>query len=293
MSEAANSPGISEYACDLCGSDDAAEIEEARHYTGGEPLHVCRGCGFVYVRRRRSAQAIADSWSDDLYGQRYTAALPAVQARQTFVAAFIDATLGFAGKSVCDIGAGEGLFLDMIQAPKYGAAVFGIEPSAGNGDLMAQMDIAHFVGTIENYLASGATTRFDIATIIWTLENCQSCRTMLDAAWDLLNPGGHVVVATGSRILVPFKKPLQYYLGPGEQDTHAFRFSRNTLEAALANSGFAVAAENRFIDNDILCVIAQKTDRSTELTRPHDDWQAVADFFTRWHGETQGFFADA
>lgn len=293
MSTPIDPASFSEHPCDLCGSDDAAEISEARHYTHGEPLHVCRGCGFVYVRRRRSAQAIADSWSDDLYGQSYTAALPAVQARQTFVAAFTDTTISLAGKSVCDIGAGEGLFLDMIRAPKYGATVFGIEPSAANGALMTEMDIPNFVGTIESYLASGATTKFDVATIIWTLENCQSCRTMLDTAWDLLKPGGHVVIATGSRILVPFKKPLQYYLGPGVQDTHAFRFSRNTVEAALANSGFKVTAANRYIDNDILCVVAEKTDKSATLPCPTDDWQAVAGFFTRWHAETDSFYKDA
>lgn len=282
-----------DHDCDLCGSGDVAEIPEARHYTGGEPLHVCRACGFVHIRNRRSAQAIADSWSDDLYGSHYTAALPAVQARQTFVAAFVDATVGFAGKSVCDIGAGEGLFLDMIRAPKYGATVFGVEPSMANGRLMDAMGISNFVGTVEAFHANGADDRFDLVTIMWTLENCQACRTMLDAAWDLLKPGGHVAIATGSRILVPFKKPLQYYLGPGEQDTHAFRFSRNSLEAALAGSAFRVIGENRFIDNDILCLVAQKSDRDATLARPRDDWRAVTDFFARWHAETQAHFADA
>lgn len=282
-----------DHDCDLCGSSDAAEIGEARHYTDGEPLHICRNCGFVYIRRRRSAQAIADSWSDDLYGTSYTAALPAVQARQTFVAAFLDATLGLAGKSVCDIGAGEGLFLDMIRAPKYGAEVFGVEPSGPNCRLMDDLGIGNFVGTVESYHESEPAERFDLVTIIWTLENCQSCRTMLDAAWDLLKPGGHVAIATGSRILVPFKKPLQYYLGPGEQDTHAFRFSRNSLEAALANSAFDVVAENRYIDNDILCLVGRKAERGSTLDRPSDDWRAVADFFSRWHAETQAHFADA
>lgn len=284
---------IRDHDCDLCNSGDAVEISEARFYTGDVPLHVCRNCGFVYVRARRSAQAIADSWSDDLYGARYTAALPAVQARQTFVAAFIESTIGLAGSSVCDIGAGEGLFLEMIRAPKFGAEVFGVEPSAANGRLMDTMGIANFVGTVEAYHASGPTERFDLVTIIWTLENCQSCRSMLDAAWDLLKPNGHIAIATGSRILVPFKKPLHYYLGPGEQDTHAFRFSRNSLESALAASAFRVVGENRFIDNDILCLVAQKTGRESTLDRPRDDWRAVADFFARWHAETQAYYADA
>jgi len=284
-----------EHACDICGADDAVEIAAARHYTRGEPLHTCRACGFVFVRRRRSVQAIADDWSDNLYRAHYTARIPAVRARQTFVAEFIDTSIGIAGKRVCDIGAGEGPFLAALRdAPYAAASVFSIEPSAANGRLLAGLGLDHFVGTIEGYAAARPDARgsFDLATIIWRLENCQSCRGMLDIAWDLLAPGGHVVVATGSRILLPFKKPLHCYLGPGEQDTHAFRFSRNSLTAALANSGFAVTHANRDIDHDVLCMVARKAERGVALPRPRDDWRQVADFFDRWHVETQAHYAD-
>jgi len=282
--------GVQDFPCDLCGSDDCAEIEVARHYMGDGRLHVCKECGFVYVRQRRSAQAIADEWSDELYKTSYTARIPAIVARQTFVAEFIHSEIGLHGKSVCDVGAGEGLFLDMIREKRFGANVFGIEPSAANGKLMEGFGIEHFVGTIEDYAASENQAKFDIATIMWTLENCQSCLGMLRSTADLLKDGGHVVVSTGSRILVPFKKPLHYYLGPNGADTHAFRFSFNALARALAHSGFEVVAKNRFIDNDILAVIARKTDNPpTDL--PTDDWQNVVGFFERWHAETQDFYA--
>ncbi len=156
------------------------------------------------------------------------------------------------------------------------------------------MGLPHFVGTIETYRASPdvALGTFDVAMVLWTLENCQSSKTMLDAAHDLLKPGGHIVVATGSRILVPFKKPLQYYLGPGDQDTHCFRFSRNSLTSALAKSGFRVVAVNRDIDSDVLCAAAQKVGRDADLPRPKDDPQQVLDFFARWHAETQAHYKD-
>ena len=50
------------FPCDICGSEDAVELPEGRLYNDGTPLHVCRSCGFVYCRERRSAQAIADNW---------------------------------------------------------------------------------------------------------------------------------------------------------------------------------------------------------------------------------------
>lgn len=279
-----------DFPCDICGSDDAAEIEVALAYTGGQPIHVCRQCGFVFVRRRRSAEVIAADWSDHLYGSHYVPRIPAIRARQVFVGEFIDTTIGFAGKSVCDIGAGEGQFLSMIAAPPYNASIFGIEPSAANGDLLTQLGVDHFVGTIEDYVASPNPRfgEFDIVTIIWTLENCQSCRGMLDAAARLLKEDGRVVVATGSRILVPFKKPLDYYLGEGDQDTHAFRFSHNSLTAALANSGFSVESGNRDIDHDVLCLVARKSGKSVEA--PTDDWRQIVDFFKRWDRETRDHY---
>lgn len=278
-----------DFPCDLCGSDDCAEIEVARNYMGKGRLHVCRECGFVYVRCRRSARAIADEWSDELYQSKYTARIPAIMARQTYVAEFIRSEVGLEGKSVCDVGAGEGLFLDMIREPRFGADVFGIEPSRVNGRLMDESGIDHFVGTIEDYAASRLDRTFDIATIMWTLENCQSCLGMLRATAGLLAPRGHVVVATGSRILVPFKKPLHYYLGSNEADTHAFRFSANALARALTLSGFEVVAQNRHIDSDCLAMIGRKTDNPAS-NLPIDDWREVVAFFDRWHEETCRFY---
>ena len=287
---------FNEHDCDVCGSSDAAEIECLRHYSGGRPIHVCRNCGFVHVRARRSFQEIADAWSYELYGKdrSYTAQLPAIKARQMFVAHSIDTVLGLKGKSVCDIGAGEGYFLVMLSADEYGAEVFGIEPSPMLCEDMTRMGVPNTVGTIETYLESPdcAEGAFDIVTIIWTLENCEDCRVMLEGAHKLLKPGGHLVVATGSRILVPFKKPLQYYVGDADLDTHNFRFSANALERLMATTGFAKEHVNRYIDNDVLCMIARKTDPVALDADglPKDDWQAVIDFFDRWDVETRTYY---
>lgn len=285
-----------EHPCDLCGAREALEVPHARHYTQGQPLHICRACGFVYVKHRRTAEAIARSWSEEIFGEGYTAALPAVQARHTFVAEFVRQSVGLEGKTVLDIGAGEGAFLERLRGTTRDVEVYGVEPSKQNCARMAKAGLPCFEGTIEDFLAAGPkdAPRPDVVTILWTLENCQSCRTMLDAAWELLKPGGHIVVATGSRLLVPFKKPLQYYLGPRDVDTHAFRFSANTLRAFLATSGFEVTAGNRFIDNDVLCMVGRKLPRKD----PDAKWQGddplqVWNFFERWHADTQLYYRDA
>jgi SAM-dependent methyltransferase len=274
------------FACELCGGEDFVEIPELRLHTGGQPIHVCKGCGFVQVIRRRSPERIAQVWADELFQGEYTARIPAIKARQVYVAETIDTNIALPGKRVCDIGAGEGLFLQMLR-DDYGAEVFGVEPSAANCARMLGQGISCFDGTGEQFAGSATDHgRFDIVTMIWTLENANSCRRLMDVAWSLLKPAGHVVVATGSRILVPFKKTLDLYLGPNPADTHAFRFSANTLQGLLAESGFERRFINHYVDSDVLCMIGGRTERGCTIPWPRDDWQRVLEFFSRWHQDT-------
>jgi 2-polyprenyl-3-methyl-5-hydroxy-6-metoxy-1,4-benzoquinol methylase len=271
-----------EYPCDLCGSVDAVEVPYARLYTNDQPIHICKKCGFVYVKFRRSAKDIAASWSSELYGKGYTARIPAVKARHTYVADFIDVSIGLKGKTLVDIGAGEGQFLQIVR-DYYGAEPFGIEPSAKNCQDLIGMGFECFEGTIEDYELSKDRKKVDIVTIMWTLENCFSCRDMLSAAHAMLKEDGYIVVSTGSRLLVPFKKPLFEYLGDNPADTHCFRFSANTLKGILAVNYFETIYLNRYWDTDYLCIIAKKKPDGASIEWEGDNYLAVYDFFERWH----------
>ncbi len=295
--------GLSLNPCDLCGGASLAEIECSKHYSGGWPAHVCRDCGFVQVALRRSPEAIQKSWADELYradaktrlsDKTYTARMPAVHARQVFAADFLAEAVALKGKRVVDIGAGEGDFLAMLQGPGFGAKGFAIEPAAANVELLKTAGIDCFHGTLEAYMASGDATkrRFDVATLVWTLENCQSASGVLKAAAAILDDGGHVLVATGSRILVPFKKPLQYYFG-ANMDVHPFHFSVNCLKGLLAVAGFETTHVNRFVDNDYLTVVGRKAAPGKKIPWQGDDADRVLAFFERWHRETQNHYGDA
>lgn len=283
-----------EYPCDLCRCDDAVEIAIARQYTNDQPIHVCSGCGFVYVRRRRSAEEIARAWTEELFQKAYTARIPAVVARHAYLAAFVESVVGWRNKRVCDIGAGEGKFLELIRRPEFGAKAFAVEPSAGNCGDMEAAGIECFNGTIEDFVERSyrAGGRFDVVTILWTLENCRSWRTMLKGAHNALVDGGHVAVATGSRILVPFKKPLYDYFSAHPADTHCFRFSANTLHGALAVSGFEPVHVNRYLDTDYLVMVGRKVTEMRPVPWTCDDPNSVLEYFERWHAETQAHFVN-
>lgn len=283
--------------CDLCGSTETVEVPHCREYTDNQPIQICKKCGLVYANQRRTYKEVADSWSKDLFGDKlsldssqltYTAHNPWVIGRLTFVTEFIDSKLKLKGKNVCDIGAGEGTFLQMAR--EKGANVFGIEPSEKNCALLKSENIDCFLGPIEEYEKKPKKGyKADIATMMWTLECCQNPRKMLQVAHDILKEKGCVVWAGGSRILVPFKKPLHMYFSKSPQDTHPLHPSFNAMKGLMAVNGFEVKYHNHFIDNDIMIVIGQKKNQDEKIEWESDDYKEVADFFERWHKESLNY----
>ena len=283
---------------DFNGLGDMIEISSSKLYTGGQSLYVCKNSGLVRAKNLRSAEQVAKAWSDEVYdtnfgGKTYTARVPAVRARQTYVADFADMYLGLKGKDLCDIGAGEGQFFEIISGQNYQANCYGIEPSEKNCKQLSDKRFNCFTGTIEEFAKSSDFTKkkFDIVTIMWTLVNSASCLDMIHTAYQMLKPGGHIVVAEGSRILVPFKKPLSYYFSKLPVDLHPYHFSANSLSNLLKLAGFQITQLNRYIDTDYLCVIGKKTDEFQNNVYEVDDYNNVISFFERWHKETQDYYS--
>lgn len=286
--------GYKEFPCDVCDSTDAIEVPYVREYTNGQVIHICKKCGFVYVKMRRPYDKVAEVWSKELFGKAYTSKTPLMLARHSYVAEFIDQSIGLKNKKVCDIGAGEGQFLDIVKR-NYNASVFGIEPSSANCKIMEKLNIKHFQGTIEECIRSPYHKNFsaDIVTMMWTLENATSCKDILIGAREILKKNGYIVVATGSRILVPFSKPLNLYLSSNPVDTHPARFSVNTLSSLLAITGFKVAHVNPYLNDSLmLCMIAKKSSINSHIKIKGDDFREVSEFFKRWRKETL-FYKDA
>jgi 2-polyprenyl-3-methyl-5-hydroxy-6-metoxy-1,4-benzoquinol methylase len=291
-----------EYNCNVCDSSDAADIKCLARYTSGEPIHVCKNCGFIYVKRRRSFDEIACAWSNEIFAtaakpsaaEIFTAARPAIRARLIHVLETVDQDIGLDDKALCDIGAGEGVFLDYAKRLKKPKELFGIEPSLTNCNILNALGIDCFNGTLESYLDSDRVrhAHFDIVTIQWTLECSTDCRNMLSTAWEILKPGGHIVIGTGSRILVPFRKPLQFYISKGPQDTHSFRFSPKSLNNLFRLTGFEPVFVNRYIDNDVLCMIGKKIEVPNSVDLEKDDYREIIEYFERWNRDSVAHFAD-
>ncbi len=278
--------------CDACGADNAVEIKCLLPYTNNQKIFTCKNCGFVYVRERRSAIEVAEDWSEKIFKNDsvknyYTTKIPALKARQVFVADFIDSEIGLKDKFLCDVGAGEGQFLKIVKN-EYQGKIFGIEPSKTLCEELTNSNIKNFCGAVEQIKTKTDFKKtFDIITIMWTLEASSNPNEMLKISHDLLKDDGFIVISTGSRILVPFKKPLYNYVDDALVDTHPTRYTKNTLSLILKKNGFKVFSINRYIDQDWLCIIAKKGKENKKI--PGDNYLEVIDFFERWHLESQRY----
>lgn len=263
--------------CDLCGSTDAAKLPQADKYGSGG-VYVCMGCGFVHVKERRSSEEIAASW-DAIYGAGYTAMWPAVFARLNYVTEWYAQAYGWEGKSVLEIGAGEGRFLEMVR--DRGAHPVAIEPSAKNCQTLRSKDIFAHHGTAEQ---CGTVGTFDVVAILWTLENCQDCIRMLKIARDNLARDGVLLIATGSRVLTPFKKPLSAYFGKNPPDMHCFRWSPASLANAMKKTRFFVSSLNQYHESEWLVMTGRPamSEHHDDLVSRGDDWRAVLNHFAEW-----------
>ena len=253
--------------CDLCLNPEGTEIEPG--------VFVCDGCGFVHVKNRRPPDEIARAWSEVYESGAYDPEWPGVKARLYYVAEWLDQKYGLDGKTILDIGAGKGVFLDFAR--NMGAGTAGIEPDFDNSALVRAKGHECHAGMVESV---EVPAKFDIVTILWTLENCGDCLSFLKSARNFLKDDGILVVATGSRILVPYKKPYSSYFGSLSPDLHCYRWSRTSLESALANCGMKADAWNDYSQRDEMIVAAR---RGAIFVSPVTGHAAnVVKFFRNW-----------
>lgn len=264
-----------------CGINQPLPIPALAGRSTGD-IAVCSGCGSVYVPVRRPAGVIAQEWGK-LFGDHYKPALPAIKARQLAVAESIEQFVRpINGSRIIDVGAGQGEFAHLLR--QYGAHVTAVEPSGKNVARMLSEGTDALAGnaeTAQNLLAETA----DIVTALWTLENAGDARAFVMACRAMLKPGGTLVIATGSRILVPFKKPLASYIAPGvPADLYPWRLSRAASEVLLTSCGLRIVWENRWWDSDSMILAAQAGE---PIRKPQgDDPREVIAWFGRWANET-------
>tara|TARA_Y100001958_G_C21139507_1_gene478606 strand:+ start:159 stop:1049 length:891 start_codon:yes stop_codon:yes gene_type:complete len=277
---------------DFQGNGKYIKVPNIKQYSKSE-VNICKFSGLVTVINRRNDKKIANDWSKKIFSNKfskikYSASIPAVVARQTYVLETLSNLKNLNKLKICDIGAGQGQFLTLLKEKYPSVKTFGIEPSKKNSFLLKKAGHKNFCGTIQEYNKKiDYKEKFDVITIMWTLVNTSSCLEMVKIANKMLKKNGIIILAESSRILVPFKKPLNLYFSPLKSDLHPFHFSKNSLSNLLIINKFDPFYINRYIDTDYLVIAAKKTASVKVNKLKIDKYRDVANFFNRWHKETK------
>ncbi len=278
---------------DFYGKGKHSIVPNVKKFTSGKEVNIAEYSGLVSVIKRRTSLEIADDWSKNIFGNKfsqtnYTSKIPAVIARHTYVLETILSNINLTNKEICDFGAGEGDFLTMLKEKNI-CKTFGIEPSKKNCALLKKNKIKHFNGTVEQFYTSNKKRKFDVGTIMWTLCNTSDCFEIVSNVSNLIKKNGYLIVAESSRILVPFKKPLQMYFGKNSPDIHPFHFSKNSLSNLLILNKFRPIFVNRYIDSDYLLIIAKKISKVEDKNLQLDKAKEIKSFFKRWYKESLNY----
>ena len=147
---------VSKLKEDFNGKGKSIKVPYSSKLTDGYDVNISKYSGLVSVVKRRNSKEIADEWSNKIFGKEfskstYTAKVPAVIARLTYVLETLLNQLNVKEKTLCDLGAGEGDFLNMLKNKKITKNIFAVEPSFKNCRLLSKNKVKNFNGTIEEF----------------------------------------------------------------------------------------------------------------------------------------------
>ncbi|MCP4417858.1 MAG: class I SAM-dependent methyltransferase [Chloroflexi bacterium] len=247
--------------CNLCGQDDylirfpatmqpqeRIEVETFSCTNPGYGHHAqivqCKNCGYVYANPRWSGEDILEAYTavtDETY----------VQEREGRVLTFrkhlhsLEKRVGKAnGRSLLDIGAYIGVFVE--TATQAGWDACGVEPSEWAASMAQRQGLQVIHGTQDAVELVGK--QFDVVTMWDVIEHVADPSGEIGKAYQLLKPGGWLVVHTMD--IDSLMAKLMKSRWPWLMDMHIHYFSQKTLRNMLEKNGFEVVAsgaEGRYL----------------------------------------------
>jgi len=267
-------------------------------------VYVSKKTGMVFHGDLKSSKQTADFWSEKIFStktdgvkNKFTSETPFFSARHYYALNFLNKNLNLKNKVICDFGAGEGNLL--LKFSKYLGLkkLIAVEPSKKNCLLIRKKFLNNnrkkpFIvnSTIEEY-SNFTKKKCDIAILTWTLCNCSDPLNVIKKIYNSLNENGYLLIGESSRILVPYKKPINNYFNSKKKTGawHPWHFSYNSLVNLLNINRFKVIYTNRFYNEDNMFLVFKKikkpisklkVDKYTDVIKYFKNWLKISKEFT-------------
>jgi 2-polyprenyl-3-methyl-5-hydroxy-6-metoxy-1,4-benzoquinol methylase len=236
--------------CPLCGEAGARELYrfEPALWIPGRVVR-CERCSGVYKKPADDAKPIAEYYRDPRYHELdyWSYEKHAERALRRICNALVSVLAAAKGLSLLEVGCGPGQFLQLAQ--EAGFEVAGVELNEGNA-AEARKRTGGAPVLCEDFMTAGFDRQFDVIALLDLIEHMPDPRATLLRCYELLKPGGHVVVYTPNHGGITVKAANLLYRVSGGRIAgpvteifdclHVVFFDVNSLRSTLERSDFRV-----------------------------------------------------
>lgn len=258
-----SNPRMEHVRCSLCGADDTTELIPSTLETHPQgdwrvyactssgygrhaPIVECKQCGFVYQNPRPTTDSVLGIYTavkDPLYVEEREGRILTFQHHLKPMETYSGPAQG---RRLLDVGAYTGVFVEIAQ--KNGWDAWGIEPSTWAVGQARDQGLNMIHGTLDEDSALVGEQPFSVVTMWDVIEHVVDPLASVKAAWQVLEPGGLLVLHTmdlGSLFAKIMGKRWPWFM-----EMHLVYFTRKTMRLMLEQAGFEVAwmgAQGRFL----------------------------------------------
>lgn len=263
-------------------------------------VYVSKATGLAYHPNFIQSEKIAGTW-EKIYKKKknsekisYTSDFPGMQSRHYYIIDFLRREINLKKKLICDFACGEGSILIKLKKYFNYYNLAGTEINKENIKFIKKLFKNEnfkapklFLTSIENFPnVKKDLLNIDVGILAWTLCCCARPTEVVESLSKSIKKNGYLIVAESSRILVPFKKPIQSYFTKNKLGSHhPWHFSFNSLSNIFKIYGFELVSHNRYWDEDNLILLFKNTGVKNQKLK-FDNYIKVSNFFSRWLKES-------
>jgi len=228
---------IERSACAVCGGSDLRRFAELGH----RRVVTCAACGYLFADRFDEAE-LERAYVEDYYASKDDQRIESWVAENRGIWNGLCETLerhAPAPETLLDVGAGTGGFLLEYHRRNPKVALSAIESSTNaRQSLSERLPSVQFLDDDAYHLSNGAA-RFDVVTLLQTLEHMVDPAAVCAEIRQALRPGGMLLVTVPNRrsyaVMMKGTAEPECFGNP----THLQFFEKKTLERVLGQAGFA------------------------------------------------------
>ena len=213
-----------------------ANASPKKMLTNGIAMLECGQCGLVWKEKN---DLEADHYEDDpivLDPQKIEARQRNVEDRIRTMARYTDLN------DLCDIGAGEGVFVQSLFQHGY-HNVFGIDPNSESVNFAAKNRIPVFKGVLADVASYAKKHPIKAVSMFHVIEHLSRPDDDLRTIHDALPAAGRLIIETPNFAAYSFRASgFRYKL---IYDAHLYYFNESNLKRLLERVGFKVIAHGR------------------------------------------------